>query len=320
MLWVVRLQVCTLITSRRKTHTFDLHPNSSGRWNGAAGAKEAKQGLAPVYLAIMRLEDSGNMRDLGASLCLWFTTAAGSFTESAGVCLQRPQWNSLYQFVWTPGSCTQLSSAHHSGPRASDAFIHIYCLLKTCLRTFRGLNPSAVISHISSACWVILFILSTSAVASPPDQSRRGLCSWRITQFCFVFLNNDNKLAFILQPLFISSFVSFVAVFTTPRGPELFTVGEHVVVFAHVPGLHRSFTPPLLVCRCWALALFGGNSETGFDQNTTYSIFSISITLTDEGFQSFYQVKRSLHLFSPLFCLSGGRGKKTKIPTRVCGV
>uniref|UniRef100_A0A8C6UNY0 Nardilysin a (N-arginine dibasic convertase) n=1 Tax=Neogobius melanostomus TaxID=47308 RepID=A0A8C6UNY0_9GOBI len=44
--------------------------------------------------------------------------------------------------------------------------------------------------------------------------------------------------------------------------------------------------------RCWALALFGGNSETGFDQNTTYSIFSISITLTDEGFQNFYQVRR----------------------------
>ncbi|XP_036376739.1 nardilysin b [Megalops cyprinoides] len=46
----------------------------------------------------------------------------------------------------------------------------------------------------------------------------------------------------------------------------------------------------LLRKRCWALALFGGNSETGFDQNTTYSIFSISITLTDDGFQNFYQV------------------------------
>uniref|UniRef100_A0A8D3BVI1 Nardilysin a (N-arginine dibasic convertase) n=1 Tax=Scophthalmus maximus TaxID=52904 RepID=A0A8D3BVI1_SCOMX len=46
--------------------------------------------------------------------------------------------------------------------------------------------------------------------------------------------------------------------------------------------------------KCWALALFGGNSETGFDQNTTYSIFSISITLTDEGFQNFYQVKKTL--------------------------
>ncbi|XP_062868594.1 nardilysin b isoform X2 [Trichomycterus rosablanca] len=42
--------------------------------------------------------------------------------------------------------------------------------------------------------------------------------------------------------------------------------------------------------KCWALALYGGNSETGFDQNTTYSIFSISITLTDEGYQNFFQV------------------------------
>ncbi|XP_070816249.1 nardilysin b [Chaetodon trifascialis] len=46
----------------------------------------------------------------------------------------------------------------------------------------------------------------------------------------------------------------------------------------------------LLRKRCWALALFGGNSETGFDQNTTYSIFSISITLTDQGYQNFHQV------------------------------
>uniref|UniRef100_A0A8C4NUC0 Nardilysin n=1 Tax=Dicentrarchus labrax TaxID=13489 RepID=A0A8C4NUC0_DICLA len=46
----------------------------------------------------------------------------------------------------------------------------------------------------------------------------------------------------------------------------------------------------LLRKKCWALALFGGNSETGFDQNTTYSIFSISITLTDQGYQNFYEV------------------------------
>ncbi|KAM4628663.1 nardilysin b [Polymixia lowei] len=46
----------------------------------------------------------------------------------------------------------------------------------------------------------------------------------------------------------------------------------------------------LLRKKCWALALFGGNSETGFDQNTTYSIFSISITLTDQGFHNLYQV------------------------------
>ncbi|XP_063074954.1 nardilysin [Engraulis encrasicolus] len=46
----------------------------------------------------------------------------------------------------------------------------------------------------------------------------------------------------------------------------------------------------LLRKKCWALSLFGGNSETGFDQNTTYSIFSVSITLTDEGFQNFCEV------------------------------
>lgn len=46
----------------------------------------------------------------------------------------------------------------------------------------------------------------------------------------------------------------------------------------------------LLRKKCWALALFGGNSETGFDQNSTYSIFSISITLTDQGYENFYQV------------------------------
>ncbi|TNN40007.1 Nardilysin [Liparis tanakae] len=45
---------------------------------------------------------------------------------------------------------------------------------------------------------------------------------------------------------------------------------------------------------CWALALYGGNSETGFDQNTTYSIFSISITLTDLGLQNFYEVNERL--------------------------
>ncbi|XP_078187847.1 nardilysin isoform X4 [Callithrix jacchus] len=42
--------------------------------------------------------------------------------------------------------------------------------------------------------------------------------------------------------------------------------------------------------RCWALALFGGNGETGFEQNSTYSVFSISITLTDEGYEHFYEV------------------------------
>ncbi|KAM9243049.1 nardilysin isoform 2-T2 [Dugong dugon] len=46
--------------------------------------------------------------------------------------------------------------------------------------------------------------------------------------------------------------------------------------------------------KCWALALFGGNGETGFEQNSTYSVFSISITLTDEGFVHFYEVAHTV--------------------------
>lgn len=46
--------------------------------------------------------------------------------------------------------------------------------------------------------------------------------------------------------------------------------------------------------KCWALALFGGNGETGFEQNSTYSVFSISITLTDEGYQHFYEVAHTV--------------------------
>uniref|UniRef100_A0A8C4MA14 Nardilysin n=1 Tax=Equus asinus asinus TaxID=83772 RepID=A0A8C4MA14_EQUAS len=46
--------------------------------------------------------------------------------------------------------------------------------------------------------------------------------------------------------------------------------------------------------KCWALALFGGNGETGFEQNSTYSVFSISITLTDEGYEHFYEVAHTV--------------------------
>ncbi|XP_023392558.1 nardilysin isoform X1 [Pteropus vampyrus] len=46
--------------------------------------------------------------------------------------------------------------------------------------------------------------------------------------------------------------------------------------------------------KCWALALFGGNGETGFEQNSTYSVFSISITLTDEGYKHFYEVAHTV--------------------------
>ncbi|XP_027258238.1 nardilysin isoform X2 [Cricetulus griseus] len=46
--------------------------------------------------------------------------------------------------------------------------------------------------------------------------------------------------------------------------------------------------------KCWALALFGGNGETGFEQNSTYSVFSISITLTDEGYEHFFEVAHAV--------------------------
>uniref|UniRef100_A0A8D0KMY9 Nardilysin n=1 Tax=Salvator merianae TaxID=96440 RepID=A0A8D0KMY9_SALMN len=64
----------------------------------------------------------------------------------------------------------------------------------------------------------------------------------------------------------------------------------------------------------WALALYGGNGETGFEQNSTYSIFSISVTLTDEGFEHFYEtdpieyvenVCENMHIFQKEDLLTG---------------
>ncbi|XP_061700312.1 nardilysin-like isoform X3 [Syngnathoides biaculeatus] len=61
--------------------------------------------------------------------------------------------------------------------------------------------------------------------------------------------------------------------------------------------------------KCWALALVGGNSETGFDQNTTYSIFSISITLTDKGFQNFYQVTQLVFQYLKMLQIVGPQNR-----------
>uniref|UniRef100_A0A4W3IE89 Nardilysin b (N-arginine dibasic convertase) n=1 Tax=Callorhinchus milii TaxID=7868 RepID=A0A4W3IE89_CALMI len=57
----------------------------------------------------------------------------------------------------------------------------------------------------------------------------------------------------------------------------------------------------LLRKMCLALALFAGNDETGFEQNSTYSVFNISITLTDEGYEQFYEVKTSIICFSRIY-------------------
>lgn len=83
-----------------------------------------------------------------------------------------------------------------------------------------------------------------------------------------------------------SIYCSFILPHTTVSNSLV--EGLFVVIYCYVSMLHFQ--------RCWAVALFGGNSETGFDQNTTYSIFSISITLTDEGFQNFYEVKKTLNI------------------------
>ncbi|XP_055077197.1 nardilysin-like [Periophthalmus magnuspinnatus] len=50
----------------------------------------------------------------------------------------------------------------------------------------------------------------------------------------------------------------------------------------------------LLRKKCWALALFAGNNESGFEQNSTFSVFSVSITLTEQGHAHFYQVAHVL--------------------------
>ncbi|XP_052354860.1 nardilysin-like [Oncorhynchus keta] len=76
--------------------------------------------------------------------------------------------------------------------------------------------------------------------------------------------------------------------FDTPAFNKLYRVVP--VRKVHALTITWSLPPQEKHYRCWAMALFGGNSETGFDQNSTYSIFSISITLTDQGFQNFYQV------------------------------
>ncbi|XP_061467685.1 nardilysin-like [Rhineura floridana] len=61
----------------------------------------------------------------------------------------------------------------------------------------------------------------------------------------------------------------------------------------------------LLRKKFWALALYGGNGETGFEQNSTYSIFSISVTLTDEGFEHFYEVIHLIFQYLKMLQIQG---------------
>ncbi|XP_072295428.1 nardilysin-like [Eucyclogobius newberryi] len=61
----------------------------------------------------------------------------------------------------------------------------------------------------------------------------------------------------------------------------------------------------LLRKKSWALALFGGNHETGFVQNSTYSIFSVTITLTEQGYANVYEVAHVLFQYLKLLQTRG---------------
>ncbi len=43
--------------------------------------------------------------------------------------------------------------------------------------------------------------------------------------------------------------------------------------------------------RLWAVDLYGGNSEGGFEHNTTWASFSIGVTLTESGFEHIQEVR-----------------------------
>ena len=48
----------------------------------------------------------------------------------------------------------------------------------------------------------------------------------------------------------------------------------------------------MYIFRVWAVGLYSGNDESGFEHNTTYALMSISVELTDEGFRNVDKVRR----------------------------
>ncbi|KAG8132402.1 hypothetical protein E2320_010259 [Naja naja] len=76
--------------------------------------------------------------------------------------------------------------------------------------------------------------------------------------------------------------------FDTPDFPKLYRVVP--IRKTHSLNITWGLPPQEQYYRFWALALYGGNGETGFEQNSTYSVFSICVTLTDEGYKHFYEV------------------------------
>ncbi|OXB59104.1 hypothetical protein ASZ78_011449 [Callipepla squamata] len=84
------------------------------------------------------------------------------------------------------------------------------------------------------------------------------------------------------------SFGHLTQPFDTPEFHKLYRVVP--IRKVHSLSITWALPPQEEYYRFWALALYGGNGETGFEQNSTYSIFSISVTLTDEGYKHFYEV------------------------------
>lgn len=51
------------------------------------------------------------------------------------------------------------------------------------------------------------------------------------------------------------------------------------------------------IFRVWAVGLYSGNDETGFQHNTTYAMMSICVELTDEGFANLDEVGEIRNVF-----------------------
>jgi len=56
------------------------------------------------------------------------------------------------------------------------------------------------------------------------------------------------------------------------------------------------------IVRHWAVDVESGNGESGMEHNSTCSLFSVIITLTDEGLDHLYPVRLIIIFYSRCFC------------------
>ncbi|EMP33557.1 Nardilysin [Chelonia mydas] len=117
-----------------------------------------------------------------------------------------------------------------------------------------------------------------------------------VTEIFSAIPNNKHHATYFYFILFIyfksglprPNFGHLTQPFDTPEFHKLYRVVP--VRKVHSLSITWALPPQDQHYRFWALALYGGNGETGFEQNSTYSIFSISVTLTDEGYKHFCEV------------------------------